>query len=158
MELKPYLFPYKAKFAGLACLLLAFPFAYLYFWGGRPEFFNTKVFALISVYLETRYMVVAQTNILDELAAVLLISGIALISFSREKTEKEYYNQLRINALIKSLFLTLLIWILSFLLIYGMAIILISSMMLIIYLICYNLLFRLYLIREWKLQEEFLND
>ena len=148
MEIKLNLFPHKMKYIGFMCLLLAFPFAYLYFWGGRPEFFNTKVFALITVYLETRYLVIAQTNILDELAAILVITGVALISFSKEKVELEVYTAMRVKAIVNSVFITLAIWVLCFLLIYGMAIILCSSLMFFVFLLSYNLIFRFYLFRE----------
>ena len=75
VELKLSLFPFKAKFLGLIFMVLSLPFAYLYFWGGKPEIFNVKIFAIVTTYLETRFFVVSQTNILDELAAILFISG-----------------------------------------------------------------------------------
>jgi len=145
MEFKIRLFPYRAKLYGILLMLFSCFFAYLYFIGGKPEIFNIKVFALISVYLDTRYCVIAQTNILDELAAVLLLGGIALFSFSEEKSENRIVNFQRIKALINALFLTLVLWIILFLLVYGIAIYLISSSIFLIYLLNYNLLFRYYL-------------
>lgn len=142
------IFHYKAKFWGFAFLLLSVPFTYLYFWGGRPDFFKMKIFAVVTKYLETRYFVIAQTNILDELAAILFISGIALISFSKEKKEETHFEDLRIKALIKSLFITLCLWLLSFLLIYGMPIFFVSFFVFILFLIIYNLLFRFYLMKD----------
>jgi hypothetical protein len=148
MDFKLSLFPFKAKFLGLAFVALALPFAYLYFWGGKPDIFNVKIFAIVTTYLETRYFVVSQTNILDELAAILFISGIALISFSKEKNEKEHFESLRIKALVNALYFTMAFWLLSFLFIYGIAIFIVSFLVFIVFLLAYNLLFRFYLLKE----------
>ncbi len=148
MIYKLSIFPFKTKWLGLAMVLLAAPFAYLYFWGGRPEMFNVRIFAIVTNYLETRYFVFAQTNILDELAAILFIAGIALISFSKEKDEKGYFENLRLQALVKALFFTLIVWILAFLFVYGMTIIVISFFIFILFLVMYNLFFRLLLLRK----------
>ena len=142
------LFPYKAKFLGLAFVVFSLPFAYLYFFGGKPEIFNIKIFAIVTTYLKTRFFVVSQTNILDELAAILFISGIALFSFSKEKNEKTYFESFRIKALVKAMFYTIAFWLLSFLFIYGMAIFIVSFLVFIIFLLTYNLLFRFYLIKD----------
>jgi len=141
-------FCYRIKFLGLAFIILAVPFAYLYFWGGRPDFFQVKVFAIVSKYMETRYFVIAQTNILDELASILFISGIALISFSKEKTEEDHFENLRIKALINALYITTGFWLLSFLFIYGMTILFVSFFVFVLFLLTYNVLFRFYLIKN----------
>ena len=148
MEFKLSLFPFWTKFLGLALMLLALPFAYLYFWGGRPEIFNIKTFAVVTSYAETRYFVVAQTNALDELAAIFFLVGITLFSFSKEKTEKVFYESLRIKALIKALYITILLWVLSFLFIYGKVIFLVSFFIFVMYLFIYNLIFRYYLFKS----------
>jgi len=141
MEPRIILLPYKMRFIAVALLICAGISAYLYFYGGRPEFFNIKIFAIISVYLETRYFVIAQTNILDELAAILFLTSILTFSFSKLKSEKTEYNSLRINALICSIFITSVFGVLSVLLIYGMAVFLVSSSLFFFFLISYNVIF-----------------
>ena len=148
MEYKLSLFPFKAKFLGLALMLLALPFAYLYFWGGKPEIFNIKIFAVVTSYFETKYFVISQTNALDELAAIFFILGITLFSFSKEKFEKKHYELLRTKALINALYLTILLWIFSFLFIYGKIIFLVSFLIFLIFLFIYNLLFQYYLLKS----------
>jgi amino acid transporter len=145
---KLLLFPHRARYLGLILMVAGLIFAYLYFYGGRPEWFTVKVFAVASIYLDARYFVLAQTNLLDELAAILFIIGIAVFSFSKEKKENEKLNQLRFKALLNSLYLTIILWILVFLLIYGMAIFLISSLMIIFFLIIYNIVFRVLLFQK----------
>ena len=129
-------------------MVLAMPFAYLYFWGGKPDILNFKTFAFITTYLETRYFVMSQTNILDELAAVLFLSGISLVSISIEKNEKQEFDILRSKALANSVFITIVFWMVSFLLIYGMAIFIASFLIFVILLVVYNLLFRYYLLKD----------
>lgn len=148
MEIKLSIFPFKAKFVGLAFIVLAFPFAYMYFLGGKPDIFNIKTFAIVTTYAETRYFVLSQTNILDELAAILFLLGISLFSFSKEKIEKEHYELLRTKALVKALFISISIWLISFLLIYGMAIFMVSFSIFVVFLLLYNCLYRFYLIRD----------
>lgn len=142
------LFPFRAKFLGLAFIVLSVPFAYLYFWGGKPEIFNFKIFAVVTTYMETRFFVVSQTNILDELAAILFISGIALISFSKEKKENAHFESFRIKALVNAMYFTIAFWLLSFLFIYGMAIFMVSFLVFIVFLLTYNLFFRFYLLKD----------
>ena len=148
-----FLLPYKMRFVAALLLIGAAICAYQYFWGGRPEFFNIKIFAIISVYLETRYFVFAQTNILDELAAILLLAGIVAFSFSKLKTEKPEYQLFRIKALVYSVFIASVFWILSFLLIYGMAIFLITSGIFIFYLISYNTLLYYFILKNKRKSE-----
>lgn len=152
MQVKLSLFPFKAKFIGVALMVLAIPFAYLYFFGGRPDAFNIKVFAIVTTYLETRYFVVSQTNALDELAAIFFISGITLFSFSKEKIEKEHYESLRTKALINALFLTILLLLISFVFFYGLTILVVIFSIFIVFLLMYNIFFRFYLLQNRDFQ------
>ncbi|HKK42485.1 MAG TPA: hypothetical protein VJ963_08760 [Bacteroidales bacterium] len=147
------LFPHKAKLAGWLCIILSIPFGYLYFWGGKPEFFNMKIFAAVTTYTKTRFFVISQTNVLDEISAILLITGIALISFSREKNEKMHFEALRIKAMINAVYFTIVFWILSFVFIYGMAIFIVSFLVFFVFLLTFNLLFRFYLIRDKRVAD-----
>lgn len=81
------------RYAGLALLLIGGLAGYLYFAGGKPDFFTAKIFAFLTSYMETRTFVVAQTNLLDETAAIFLVLGLIFIGFSSEKkreTRTEY--------------------------------------------------------------------
>jgi apolipoprotein N-acyltransferase len=135
-------FPYRAKIISLFLIIPGLFFGYLYFFGSRPTFFETKVFAVVSTYMENRFFVLARTNILDELFAILCISGLVLFVFSKEKIEKEGYDQLRARALIKSVYITLIFWLASFLLVFGYAIFLVSAFLFIFFLITYYVVFR----------------
>ncbi len=153
MDFKIFLFPYRTRILALFFLIVSAICGYFYFLGGKPEFFNIKVFAIISAYLETRYFVFAQTNLLDELAAILFILGIVAFSFSEVKNEKTEYNSFRIKAMYYSIFITLGFWVLSFLFIYGMAIFIVSSFVFIFYFVSYNLVFYFY-VSKFKRQKK----
>lgn len=148
MIIKLRLLPFKAKVGSVVLIIASFFAAYFYFLGGKPEIFNMKVYALMSVYLEKQSFAVIQTNILDELAAILFIIGIVLFTFSKERIEKTDYPTLRGKAFIHSLFITLAIWILLFMLIYGMVIFVFSAGIFMLFFIIYNLLFRLYILKS----------
>ena len=148
MQIKLSLFPFKAKFIGVILMVLSIPFAYLYFFGGKPDAFNIKVFAIVTTYLKTRYFVISQTNALDEIAAIFFILGITLFSFSKERFEKEHYESLRTKALINALFLTILLLLISFLFFYGLAILIVTFSIFIVFLFTYNMFFRIYLLQD----------
>lgn len=148
--MKLAIFPYHIKFIGLALIILAMPFAYWYFFQGKPDILNIKIFAFVTTYSETRYFVWSQTNILDELAAVFFISGLSLVSFSIEKEEKQHYEALRQKALVRSLQISLILLIASFLVIYGVAIFVVCFLIFFLFLLIYNGLFRYYLVQDKK--------
>lgn len=137
------LLPHRFRYIGIVLIPLGFFFGYLYFYGSRPVFFETRVFAVVTTYMENRFFVLARTNLLDELFAILSILGVALIVFSREKSEKEGYDLIRAAALIKAVYISLMIWILSFLVIFGWAIFLACTILFIIFLITYYITFRI---------------
>jgi apolipoprotein N-acyltransferase len=142
-ELKILLFPFLTKYLGLIFILCGLISGYLYFYGGRPSFFNVKVFALVSSYLETRYFCIIKTNILDEIAAIFLVAGLTLLAFSKEKPEKREYMAVRFKSWVYSVYLSVILWILIFLLVYGYSIFLASPLVFILLLIIYNIIFRI---------------
>ncbi|MHC1706715.1 MAG: hypothetical protein AB9842_04225 [Bacteroidales bacterium] len=147
-ELKIPLFPYYLKYFGLIFIILGILAGYLYFFGGKPTFFESKVFALVTAYLKTRYFVIIQTNLLDEMAAIFLVSGLGLISFSKEKHEKPEYQSLRFLAMLWAAYCSIILWILVFMFFYGYMIFMISPIVFICFFIFYNILFRYYITRR----------
>ena len=148
--MKLAIFPYYARFIGLAFILLAIPFAYLYFLGGKPDVFNLKTFAFVTTYSETKYFVWSQTNVLDELAAILVIAGVSLFSFSKERVEKQVYESIRLKALVGAFRISIVLLLFSFLLVYGAAIFVVLFSQIFILIGLYNILFRYYLVQYKK--------
>jgi hypothetical protein len=146
------LLPFKFRYYGIFFLIIAVVCGYLYYFGGRPDFFTIPVFAAVTSYIETRTLVLAQTNILDEIAILLFVISLIFFGFSKDKTETEHSIYLRLKSLIFSVYITSSVWILLFLLIYGWAIFIVSSGIFIIFLllniIMYNILKIKYLNRN----------
>lgn len=148
--MKLAIFSSGTKYLGLAFIILAIPCAYLYFYGGKPDVFNIKTFAFVTTYAETRYFVWSQTNILDELAAIFLISGFSLISFSKERIEKSNYEALRLKALVGAYKTSIVLLLVSFLTIYGVAIFIVCFLNFFLLIVIYYILFRFYLFQDSK--------
>lgn len=53
------------------------------------------VFAIVSVYFDTKWFAGFQTNVADELIMVCLVAGLMLVAFSREKEESSQLDQIR---------------------------------------------------------------
>ena len=129
------LLPYRYRFYGIFFLIIAIVSGYLYFFGGRPVFFTVPVFAAVTSYIETRTMVLAQTNILDEIAAVFFITSLVFFGFSKDKNESKLTLDFRLKSLMFSVYITTAIWISLFFLIYGWAIFIVSSGIFIVFLL-----------------------
>ena len=113
------LLPHSLRYAGYFLLLLSFGAAYLYFIGGRPPIFEVPVFAIVTSYAETRWMVIAQTNALDEMAIIFALLGLQIILFSKETTENKNLSFLRIKAIIYGIYSTSIILIFIYLTVFG---------------------------------------
>lgn len=77
------------------------------------------VFAVYSAFLETKMFVVFRTNFSDELTMLTLLTGLALIAFSKEKTEMEGFDLIRMKAMFRAAMVNTAFLFLSLLFIYG---------------------------------------
>jgi hypothetical protein len=141
------LFPFHFRFIGFLLIIIGAVAGYLYYWGGKPAFFEVPVFAVLTSYIETRYFVVAQTNLLDEAAAVFILTGMIFIGFSKEKTEDQLINLLRIKALFYAIYVAAAAWIALFVLIFGWPIIIASSFVFLIFLLAFIFIFRFMILK-----------
>ncbi len=110
--------PNPLKKAGWLLLILGLVFATAYaFLDFR---FTMPVFALFSYFAEVKFLAVFETNFADELTMVFLLSGLFLLSFSKEKKETARLEHLRNKALIKAFLYNTLFLFFSILFVYGM--------------------------------------
>lgn len=147
-----YLFPVYFFWIGLFLVVLGLVSTYFYFWGGRPDFFTTKTFALYSSYVETKYCTISQTNWLNEMGAVFCIVGLFLIGFSKTKNENNIIGQLRLKSLLLSLYVTIGVWVFVSLFVFGWPIFVFAFFTIYFFLIVYILIFRIKLIELNKLK------
>jgi len=124
-------------------IILGFGATYFYFLGGRPVLFEVPVFAIITSYAETRWMVIAQTNALDEMAIIFALLGLIFIGFSKDKNEDHLFYESRVKAIYFAAYATTALWVLLYLTIYGWPIIPVSSSIFLLFLTIYIISFRL---------------
>jgi hypothetical protein len=115
--MKKLLLPYAWKYVGALITAAGVVMAILYY------FFNIKfrmpVFAVYSSFVGTKMFESVKTNVTDELTLLLLIAGLGLIVFSKEKNESEEMDGLRSDALSKAALLNTIFLVFSVLFIYG---------------------------------------
>jgi hypothetical protein len=115
--MKHFLLPFPFKLAGLFLTLGGIATAVLYIW---LDFrFTMPVFAVFSSFVETKMFATFRTNFADELAMLLLIAGLGLIVFSKEKNETENLTLVRNKALAKASIANTVFLLFSILFVYG---------------------------------------
>jgi len=113
------LLPHSLRYVGYLLILFSLGVSYLYFFGGRPAFFEVPVFAILTSYAETRWFVFAQTNALDEMAMIFALAGILIIIFSKERIESEDLSFLRMKAIVYGIYTTSIILVFIYLTVFG---------------------------------------
>lgn len=136
------LFPYVLKPVGFGLLMVSIFSAYLYFYGGRPEFFEVPVFAVLTAYFETRWFVVAQTNLLDEIAVVCGILGFLFVLFSKEKSENLETAAARFRALLFATYISAFTFVFLYLIIFGWPILLVGAFIMVLFLVSFLVSFK----------------
>ena len=115
--MKNFLLPHYCKTIGIILVLIGIVFLVLY---SKFDFnYTTSVFDIISIYLENRFFVITQNNIIDEIILILFVVGFGLIVFSKEKNEAEHLNALRDKALINAVIVNTFFMLFSIFFIYG---------------------------------------
>ena len=135
------LLPYRWKFVGIVLAFFGIVSAILYSWFDLK--FKMQVFAVYSSFLDTKYFVSFRTNFADELTLLLLICGLSLIIFSKEKDEFDGLDSLRFKALAKALILNIIFLLFAVLFVYGSGFIAMLVINIFTFLVCYLLFFYL---------------
>lgn len=115
--MKNLLLPYPWKIAGWFLTLAGSVLGVLYNWFDFR--FSMRVFAIYSSFLQTKMFKTFRTNFADELILLLLIIGLGLIIFSKEKIEFEDLDSARNKALARAVIVNNLFLLFSVLFIYG---------------------------------------
>ena len=115
--MKNFLLPYYFKIIAFGLILIGIILSVFYL---QYDFkYTSSVFAVISMYLENRFFVVIQTNIIDEIILILLVVGFGQIMFSEEKIEDDYITVVREKAIMKAFVANTFFIIFSIIFIYG---------------------------------------
>jgi hypothetical protein len=90
-------------------------------YGFKPDALDVNAFAVYSSYFETKFMQITRNNFGEEITGILIISGLFLFAFSKEKVENEQTNQIRLKAFFIAAYLNFIFLIASFLFTFGLA-------------------------------------
>lgn len=134
----------RFRLPGYFLLFISGLSGYFYFLGGKPQMFEVPVFAVLTAYFESRWFVVAQTNLLDEIAIVTGILGFLFVLFSKEKEESSFTLNARIRAFLYAVYISAFIFILFYLTVFGWPILVVAAVLAPLFLIIFIVLFRKY--------------
>jgi len=121
---KHYLFPNSFRKIGWLLLIpaLSIGIPYLFFdW--EPKFLDSYTFAIFenSFPGSSKSFTFVKTNIIDELASILLIVSLIFIAFSKEKKEDEFISKIRLDSLVWATYINFIVLILSILFLFDLA-------------------------------------
>lgn len=116
--------------------------------GMKPDWLDWKLFAFYSEYLESKFMQLLTNNAGEEITGVLLLSGLFLIAFSREKEESEALAEIRLKAFGVAVWINFVFLIGAFLFTFGFAFVYALMANMFVGLISYIIAFRALLYRQ----------
>lgn len=122
-----FLFPAWCKWLGVLFIVICAVSGYVCLYGKRPDFLDSKIFAFFSYYLRDKSFTLVKNNLLDEVCAISALVGLMLLNFSKISGESEETKQIRIRILFLSTYITIAVWALAFLFVYGWPIIGVSA-------------------------------
>ncbi len=119
-----YLFPQRYKKWGWFLLLLGVIPGIYWIAGHEPGFLDVTLRVPLSIdYFHTKILFFhkIKDNLLNEIAGVLILSGLILIAFSKTADEDEFIMRIRLESLIWAVYLNYVVVLAALLLTYGVA-------------------------------------
>lgn len=114
-----FLFPNRFKRIGLFLLIpgLIIYLYYEFFHSNMfsPEFFTLKVPVFFN---EGKFISLSEKNILNGIVGVLILSGSLMLAFSKEKLEDEFIEKIRLESLVWSVYVNVVLILFSFIFFY----------------------------------------
>lgn len=145
------LLPRNFRFVGIGFFIAGCLATFIRFYlGVKPKLLNLKVFAVHSEYLNNSYLKVVNNNFGEEIAIILIITGLFLFAFSREKSESEMLNVLRLKAFFISFYLSFAFLLAATFFTFGFAFIYMLILNMAVPLILYITTFKILLLRKGK--------
>ncbi|MCX8104552.1 MAG: hypothetical protein N3D80_01610 [Ignavibacterium album] len=117
-----------------------------FYLGIKPSFLTIPVFTIYSSFIDTKTFQIITNNISEEIVILLLLIGLLLINFSKEKFEDDIVDHFRFKALLYSVLINSILLLLSTVFIYGLAFISILSINIFSQLFIYQIFFRIFII------------
>lgn len=85
------------------------------------EWFHVKTFVIANdaTFNQNKYFKISDVNFTNTFVGSLFIIGALLVSFSKEKNEDEYINELRLSSLLWAVLVSYILLLIAFLFVYG---------------------------------------
>ena len=146
-----YLLPKGFRFAGVIFTSVGTILGIMrFYFGYKPDLLDQKVFAVYSVYLKTRTMKVESNQLIEEIVGLLVILGLFMIAFAREKNETPQVSSIRLRAFFISFYLNTAFLIFSVLFTFGLAFIYMTVLNVVLPLSLYIIVFQILMVKERK--------
>ena len=117
-----FLLPRNFRFLGILFFILGLILGIARFkYGFKPDVLDLDTFAVYSSYLETKFMQVVRNNFGEEITGILMVGGLFLMAFAREKTENELTSRLRLKSFFIAAYINFAFLIAAFLFTFGIA-------------------------------------
>lgn len=150
-ERSKFLLPAKFRFVGSIFFIAGIiTGVFRFYLGIKPKILDARVFAVYSEYLDEKYMKLVNNNMGEEITLLLVLSGLFLIAFAKEKSEDELVRNIRYQSLIISFYLSFTFLLAATFFTYGFAflymLILFSAIPMASYIVIFR--FHLYLYRK----------
>lgn len=143
------LFPYQFKYIGLVFLITGIVLGIIrFYYGIKPTIFDLKVFAIYSKYIETIVFSPITNHFSEEIAGILILIGLVLIAFSKEKKETEHLNDIRLYSIILSIYINAIVILISLLFIFGLGFVNVLIINMYLLLVVYIIIFQFSRIRS----------
>ncbi len=121
-ERTKFLLPAKFRFVGSIFFIAGvITGIFRFYLGIKPKILDARVFAVYSEYLDEKYMKLVNNNLGEEITLFLVLSGLFLIAFSKEKTENEIISNIRYQSLIISFYISFIFLLAATFFTYGFA-------------------------------------
>ena len=120
MKISSYLMPKGLRPLGIVILVLGVILVVLkQHFNYKPEFLNLKVFAFYSFYIEAKSFTFITHQMIEDIGGILMIAGLFLIAFTREKEETENLDAIRLKAFFILAWFNVFYLLISFLFFFG---------------------------------------
>lgn len=127
---------------GIILLILKYQFNY------KPDFLDLKVFAIYSFYIEAKTFTMITHQMIADIAGIFLLTGLFIMSFTKEKNESDVLDSLRLNAFILTAYVNLFYLLASILFFFGFGFVGALTFFMVVWLAVYFVIFRVLLYRK----------
>lgn len=139
-----YLLPRSFRFLGYIFTVAGTILGIMrFYFGFKPDVLDQKVFAVYSVYLKTKTLKIESNQLIEEIVGLLVILGLFMIAFAREKNENPQLNSIRLKTFFISFYVSTIFLIACILFTFGLAFIYMTILNLILPLSIYIIAFRI---------------